>query len=159
MTKGQESNSVAAMFADEQVLEWMEEHVTEVKHSVAGQRILYESLILSFVVGLAAHIGGYALLASMPSGVLGLLADLLHALGWSLWTGVVVAVFVQVIPEVKRRQIRQAIKSYEALQRDRTKAGGNHVPVVAARSPVKSAKRESNQKQRRNRVQKPGKSG
>jgi hypothetical protein len=59
----------------------------------------------------------------MPSEPLGLIADLLHALGWSLWTGVVVAVFVEVIPEVKRRQIRQALEAYEALRREQAPAG------------------------------------
>src|SRR5262249_35030635 len=112
MTEDNESKSVTTMFNDEQILEWMEEHVKELKQSVSGQRILYESLVISFVVGLAAHIGGYVLLASMPKEPLGLLADLLHALGWSLWTGVVVAVFVQVIPEVKRRQIRRVLAEY-----------------------------------------------
>src|SRR5215475_15151416 len=120
MTEGNESKSVPSMFADERVLEWMEEHVTELRQSVSGHRILYQSLVISFVVGLAAHIGGYALLASAPREPLGLLADLLHALGWSLWTGVVVAMFIEVIPEVKRRQIKQALDTYEALQRKRT---------------------------------------
>ncbi len=32
----------------------MEEHVMELRRSVAGQRILYWSLVISFVVGLAA---------------------------------------------------------------------------------------------------------
>jgi hypothetical protein len=50
------------------------------------------------------------------------LASVLHALGWSLWTGVVVALFVQVIPEVKRRQIEQAVDAYEALRRDEERA-------------------------------------
>ena len=48
------------------------------------------------------------------------MAALLEALGWSLWTGVVVALFVQVIPEVKRRQIKQAVDAYEALRREGT---------------------------------------
>ena len=30
-----------------------------------------------------------------------LVADLLYALGWSLWTGVVVVFFVQIWPEAK----------------------------------------------------------
>src|SRR5215510_15627995 len=124
MTEANESKSVQSMFNDERVLEWMEEHVTELRHTASGPRILYESLVISFVVGLAAHIGGYVLLASLPREPLGLLADLLHALGWSLWTGVVVAVFVQVIPEAKRRQIRQALDTYESLQRDKTQASG-----------------------------------
>ena len=60
----------------------------------------------------------------MPTGPLGLLADLLHALGWSLWTGVVVVVFIQVIPEAKRRQISRAVDAYEALRRDKERAQG-----------------------------------
>ena len=156
MTEDQESKSVPPMFTDERVLAWMEEHVMELRQSVSGQRILYESLVISFVVGLAAHVGGYALLASMPREPLGLLADLLHALGWSLWTGVVVAIFVQIIPEAKRRQIRQAIEAYEALQRDKSQAGGNREAAVSERSHGRPAKREQGQKQRRNRAQKGG---
>ncbi len=130
MTESQESKDLPPMFTDERVLAWMEEHVTELRQSVSGQRILYWSLGISFVVGLAAHVGGYALLASLPRGLLGLLADLLHALGWSLWTGVVVVVFVQVIPEAKRRQIRQALDAYEALRRDKAQAGGHREGTV-----------------------------
>src|SRR5262245_11986738 len=139
MTEGNESKSVQPLFTDERVLEWMEEHITELRQSVSGQRILYESLAISFVVGLAAHIGGYVLLASLPREPLGLLADLLHALGWSLWTGVVVAVFVQVIPEAKRRQIRRALDEYEALQREKAQAGGNRKAAVTKRSYVRPA--------------------
>ena len=125
MTKHQESKDIPSMFTDERVLAWMEEHVTELRQSVSGQRILYESLVIGLVVGLAAHVGGYLLLSSVPSEPLGLLADLLHALGWSLWTGVVVVVFVQVIPEAKQRQIRRALDAYEALRRDEAQAGNN----------------------------------
>jgi hypothetical protein len=120
MAESQESKGVPPEFTDERVLEWMEEHLPELRQSVSGQSILYSSLVISFVVGLAAHSGGYALLSTAPSGLLGLLADLLHALGWSLWTGVVVAVFVQIIPEVKRGQIKRAIDAYEALRREKT---------------------------------------
>ncbi len=119
MTEGQESEGIPPMFTDERALAWMEENLTELNQYVSGQRILYWSLVTCFVVGLAAHIGGYVLLSSAPSGPLGLLADLLHALGWSLWTGVVVTMFVQVIPEAKRRQIRRAIDAYEAVRREK----------------------------------------
>jgi hypothetical protein len=46
------------------------------------------------------------LLAAAPTAPLGLVADLLYALGWALWTGVV-ALFVQLLPEWKRRLILQ----------------------------------------------------
>jgi hypothetical protein len=154
MTEGNESKSVPPMFTDERVLEWMEEHITELRQSVSGQRILYESLVIGFVVGLAAHIGGYALLASLPREPLGLLADLLHALGWSLWTGVVVAVFVQIIPEAKRRQIKRALDAYEALRRDKAHAASNRKAAVAKSSPGRSAERKPGRNANQNRTRK-----
>jgi len=93
----------------------------------SGQRILFWPLGIGFVVGIAARVGGYALQSSLPTGFPGLLGDLLHALGWSLWTGVVVTVFVQVIPEVKRRQISQALDEYEANAARRGQSSG-HAP-------------------------------
>jgi len=119
MTEGPKSKDISSMFADEQTLAWMEQHVTELRQSVSGQSLLYTSLATCFVVGLAAHVGGYALLLSTPKEPLALFADLLHALGWSLWTGVVVVIFTQIIPEAKRRQIKRAIDAYEALERDK----------------------------------------
>ena len=156
MTKGNELKSVPPMFTDERVLAWMGEHVAELRQSVSGQRILYWSLVISFVVGLAAHVGGYALLSSAPSGLLGLLADLLHALGWSLWTGVVVAVFVQVIPEAKRSQIRRALDAYEALRHDKAQADGNREGTVLERSHVRPAEPRAGPKRHRNRARKGG---
>jgi hypothetical protein len=125
MAEGEEPRDIPPMLSDDRVTEWMEQHLPELKKSASGQGILHTSLVITFVVGLAAHVGGYVLLASMPVGVLGLLADLLHALGWSLWTGVVVVVFVQVIPEAKRRQIARAVEAYEAMRRDRGSSGVN----------------------------------
>jgi hypothetical protein len=75
------------------------------------------------VVGLAAHVGGYLLKSSVTTEPLGLVADLLYALGYALWTGVVVVVFVQIIPEAKRRQFKQALDGYEAAQREKARAG------------------------------------
>lgn len=124
MSEGEDSKGIPPMFTDELVLAWMDEHATELRQFVSGQRIQHQSLLISFVVGLAAHVGGYALLSSVPGGPLGLLADLLHALGWSLWTGVVVVVFIQVLPEAKRRQISQAVDAYDALRRDEERAPG-----------------------------------
>jgi hypothetical protein len=95
------------------------------RRSVAGQRILYTSLAIGFVVGLAAHVGGYLLRSSATTEPLGLLADLLYALGWALWTGVVVVVFVQIFPEAKRRQIMRGLDAYEAALRDKARAGSD----------------------------------
>ena len=136
MTEGPGAKGAPPTFTDEQrapgqdvvaglgererraLLVWVGENLPQVRRSVYGQRLLYWSLGIAFVVGLAAHVGGYLLRPSSPTEPLGLVADLLYALGWALWTGVVVVVFVQVFPEVKRRQYKQALDAYEAAQRD-----------------------------------------
>jgi hypothetical protein len=123
MTAGQDSKGIPPEFGDERVVAWMEEHLADLQKSVEGPGILYPILVICFVAGLAAQVGGYALLSSEPREPLGLLADLLHALGESLWTGVVVVVFIQVIPEAKRRQMRRFIDAYKALKRDKAQTG------------------------------------
>lgn len=70
------------------------------------------------MLGLAAHVGGYLLRAVVTTEPLLLVADLLYALGWSLWTGVVVAALVQIFPEAKRRQLKRALQAYDAAVRD-----------------------------------------
>jgi hypothetical protein len=105
-----------------ELLAWVGEHLPRVRRSVYGQRFLYWSLGIGFVVGLAAHVGGYLLGSSVTTEPLGLVANLLYALGWALWTGVVVVVFVQIIPEVKRRQFKRMLDAYEAARREKARA-------------------------------------
>jgi hypothetical protein len=134
MTGGPGSNGVPRTSPDEELdpllrdpdtLAWMDEHLPELRRSVYGQRLQYQSLAVGFVVGLAAQVGGYLLRPSPPTEPLGVVADLLYALGWALWTGVVVVVFVQVIPEIKRRQIKRTLDAYEATLREKARAGGD----------------------------------
>src|SRR5215469_16793671 len=96
------------------MLAWVGENLTLVRRSVSGQRILYWSLGIGFAVGLAAHVGGFLLKASATTEPLALVADLLYALGWALWTGVVLVAFIQIYPEAKKRQYKQALDAYEA---------------------------------------------
>jgi len=107
------------------VLAWVGENLTQVRRSVYEQRLLHWSLGIGFVVGLAAHVGGYLLKSSVTTEPLGLVADLLYALGYALWTGVLVVVFVQIIPEAKRRQFKQVLDAYEAALHDKATAGSD----------------------------------
>ena len=84
------------------------------------------------VVGLAAHVGGFLLKTSATGEPLLLVADLLYALGFSLWTGVVVVVFVQIWPEAKRRQYKQALDAYEAALSRQARAGSGQAPDPAS---------------------------
>ena len=139
MTGGSEADGRPDMLSDEErargtdvvsgledlerriTLDWVGDHLPEVRRSAYGQRSLYWTLGVGFVVGLAAYAGGYALKMSVSSEPLAFLGDLLYTLGWALWTGVVVVLFLQVLPEAKRRGYRQLLDAYEA---DRGKARG-----------------------------------
>jgi hypothetical protein len=105
------------------LLAWVGENLTQVRRSVYEQRILHRSLGIGFVVGLAAHVGGYQLRSPVTTEPFGLVADLLYALGWSLGTGVVVVVFVQTLPEAKRRQLKGTLDAYEAALRGKDRTG------------------------------------
>ena len=114
------------------MLAWVGENLTLVRRSVSGQRVLYWILGIGFVLGLAAHIGGFLLKTSVTTEPLLLGADLLYALGWSLWTGVVVVMFVQIWPEAKRRQYKQALDAYEAAAGRQARAGSGQAPAPAS---------------------------
>ena len=107
---------------DPRALAWMEEHLPEFRQQASGQRPMYWILGIGVVVGLAAQIVGFLLKASATTEPLLLVADLLYALGWSLWTGVVVVFFVQIWPEAKRRQLKRWLDAYEAALREQARA-------------------------------------
>ena len=110
---------------DPRALAWMEEHLPEFRRQASGQRPLYWILGIGFAVGLAAHVGGFLLRSSATTEPLELVADLLYSLGFALWTGVVVALFVQIWPEAKRRQLERWLDAYEAARREKARAGGD----------------------------------
>ncbi len=125
MTEGSGAKGIPHKFTDEETA-WIGEHLAELRRSVSEQRILYTSLGIGFAVGVAAHVGGYLLRSSATVELIGLVADLLYALGWALWTSVVVVVFVQIVPEAKRRQINRALDVYETALRDKPRAQSDH---------------------------------
>ena len=109
---------------DPRALAWMGEHLPEFRQQASGQRPLYWILGIGFVVGLAAHVGGFLLKTSVTTEPLLLVADLLLALGWAVWTRVFVVVFVHFWPEAKRRQLKRWLDAYEAALREKARAGG-----------------------------------
>jgi hypothetical protein len=106
-----------------EVLAWVGENLPYVRQTAVGQRPVYWILGIGLAVGLAAYVGGYLLKSPATTEPLGLVADLLYTFGWALWTGVVVVVFLQILPEAKRRQFKQALDAYEAALREEAGAG------------------------------------
>jgi hypothetical protein len=109
-------------FSDEE-LTWVREHMTQLRESVFGQRLALQSLGIGCVLGLVAYAGGYMLKVSATTEPWKLVAELLYALGLALWTGVIVALFVEVIPRAKRRQIKRSLDAYEAALHQKVRSG------------------------------------
>jgi hypothetical protein len=112
-------------------LAWIGENLTLVRRSASGQRIFYWILGIGFVVGLAAHVSGFLLKTWATTEPLMVLADLLYALGWALWTSVIVVVFVEIWPEAKKRQYKRALDAYEAAVRRQAPARSGQAPDPA----------------------------
>jgi hypothetical protein len=101
-----------------EVLAWVSENLPYVRRTAVGQRPAYWILGIGLAVGLAAYVGGFLLKSPATTEPVGLVADLLYTFGWALWTGVVVVVFLQILPEAKRRQFKLALDAYEAALRE-----------------------------------------
>jgi len=114
------------------LLDYVGEHLTLVRQTASGQRPMYWILGIGFVVGLAAHAGGFLLKTSVTTEPLALVADLLYALGWALWTSVIVVFFVQIWPEAKKRQYKQALDAYEAVPGRQARTGSGQAPDPAS---------------------------
>ena len=114
------------------LLRYVGEHLTLVRQTASGERPSYWILGIGFVVGLAAHVSGFLLKTSATTEPLLLVADLLYALGWSLWTGVIVVLFVQIWPEAKKRQYKRALDAYEAAAGRQARAGSGQAPDPAS---------------------------
>ena len=114
------------------LLDWVGEHLTLVRRSASGQRPMYWVLGTVLVVGLAFHIGGFLLKTSTTTEPLSLVGDLIYTFGWALWTGAVIVVFVQIWPEAKRRQFKQALDAYEAAVGDQARAESGQATDAAA---------------------------
>jgi hypothetical protein len=136
MTEGSEAKDAPHPYTDQaralgidvddpRAMAWMEEHLPEFRQQVSGQRPLYWILGIGFVVGLAAHVGGFLLRSSVTTELFELVADLLYSLGFALWTGIVVGLFIQIWPEAKRRQLKQWLDAYEAARREKARAGSD----------------------------------
>jgi hypothetical protein len=110
---------------DPDTLAWMGEHLPEWRQQASGQRPFYWILVIGLVVGLAADAGGFLLKTSVTTEPLLLVGDLIYTLGWALWTAAVVVFFVQIWPEVRRRQLKRWLDAYEAALREKARAGGD----------------------------------
>ncbi|HEY7359759.1 MAG TPA: hypothetical protein VH642_03040 [Streptosporangiaceae bacterium] len=114
------------------LLAWVGEHLTLVRRTASGERPSYWILGVGFVAGLAAHAGGFLLKTSVTAEPVALVAELFYALGWALWTGVIVVLFVQIWPDAKRRQYQRALDAYQAAAGGQARPGSDQAPDPAS---------------------------
>ncbi len=107
---------VDRLLNDPAAREWMDKHRIELQRLASGPTLMYQMLAIGIALGLAAQIAGYLLKTVATTEPLGLAVDLLYTLGLALWTGAIVVLFVQVLPEAKRRQIERALQALESRQ-------------------------------------------
>lgn len=122
MTREDDPNGLTPDISKEE-LAWAAANLPLVRRWVSGQRFLREALIYAFVLGLAAHAGGYMLEAAATGEPVRLLADLLRTLGTTVWTGVILVVFVQILPETRQRWAARRLAAYEAALREQRRSG------------------------------------
>lgn len=93
---------------------WIKANLPRIHRWMAGRRFLQEALVMAFVLGLVSHVVGYLLQTATSGEPLGLVADLLATLGTTVWTGVVLFCFVELLPAAKRRSAARWLAVYEA---------------------------------------------
>lgn len=116
MTTHGGANGDREMFTEDQMA-MVGDHLEELRPWLSEEKLLRSFLLTGFVLGLAAHVTGYVLRSALSAEPFLLVADLLYALGLSLWTGMVVVAFVQVYPRSKRRELKRMLDAYEAKKR------------------------------------------
>jgi len=109
---------------NEDELRWAAQHLPQTRGWISGRRFLYDAVVTAVIVGLIAHVVGYVLAVSGSGEPRGLVADLLSNLGVALWTGAVLVVFVQVLPDYQRRTARRLLEQSEAPMRGQDRKEG-----------------------------------
>lgn len=102
-------------------LEWARQNLPAIQRSARSNKVLYISMAVAFTLGLALYFIGYAISSggvTMPPGWRDdLIAGLLAELGVTLWTSVILVLFLEVIVEIQRKRWQRYARMVEhALQ-------------------------------------------
>jgi len=102
-------------------LEWARQNLPAIQRSARSNTVLYFSMAIAFVLGLALYLLGYVIsiggIAMPPGWRDDLIANLLTELGVTLWTSVILVLFLEVIVEIQRKRWQRYARTVEhALQ-------------------------------------------
>lgn len=102
-------------------LEWARQNLPAIQQAARSNSVLYISMVVAFILGLALYILGFAISTggiSLPFGWQDdLIADLMTELGVTLWTSVILVFFLEVLVELQRKRWQRYARIVEhALQ-------------------------------------------
>ena len=106
---------------NEDELRWAAQNLPKIRGWISGRRFLYQAVITTVIVGLIAHVAGYLLAESGSGEPIGLVADLLGNFGVALWTGAVLVMLVQVLPDYQQRTALRLVEQSEASLREKNR--------------------------------------
>jgi hypothetical protein len=106
---------------NEDELRWAAQNLPKIRGWIAGRRFLYQAVVTTVIVGLIPNVAGYLLAVSGSGEPRGLVADLL-SFGVALWTGVVLATLVQVLPDYQHRTALRLVEQSEAMLREKNRS-------------------------------------
>ena len=113
-------------------LDWARDNLASMRRTVQNNTVLYWTMIATFIVGLIAYFLADAMSTQtllLPAGWRAdLIADLLYNLGVTLWTSVVLVLFLEIVVEYQRKRWQRYIRLVERVLRDQ----GQEVPVEAS---------------------------
>ena len=110
-------------------LDWARDNLDYLRRTVQNNTALYWTMIVTFVLGLVAYFLADALsiqTISLPAGWRAdLIADLLYNLGVTLWTSVILVLFLEVVVEHQRKRWQRYTRLVERVLRDQ----GQDIPI------------------------------
>ena len=105
-------------------LDWVMRNLPSLRKQATGHGFLQGMIVVAVMLGLAAHVGGYLLASAAVGEPVELLTELLRSLGAAPWTGGVLVVLVQIVPEAKRRSMARYLAATEAVLREQGRLDG-----------------------------------
>lgn len=118
-SKNHERLTVDGYTFSEGELEWARDNLASMRRSVQNNTVLYITMAITFILGLVIYLVAVSIstqVIQLPENWRGdFIADLLYNLGITLWTSVILVLFLEVTVEYQRRRWQRYIQLVERV--------------------------------------------
>jgi hypothetical protein len=123
-------------------LDWVAANLDDARGWARGDQIITWTLVVTFLIGLAVYLVGFALgrgALGLPDGWPSeLVADLLTSLGVVLWTSVILVLFLEILPNWQQRRAQAWARGALAALRERGDEAAQALPAEDLADPVEA---------------------